>query len=272
VISDDAIERLRMAATWPDLGGTRYEIVREIGRGGMGSVYEATDHELGRRVAIKVVEAPSAEARVTAQLEHPGIVPVHDVGTLPDGRAFHVMKLVRGETLSQVPLRTILRICEPVAFAHSRGVVHCDLKPSNIMIGEFGEVLVLDWGIANRRGGTDGYMPPDAVVSPAVDVFALGKILERSTVETRGRESRLQSRRIRAIVAKATDPDPARRYATARELMEDLTRLLDDRDVIAYRESALERVGRWAYRHRELIGIVAAYLIMRAVVLVAFHR
>lgn len=263
MISDGAVERLRSVVARPDFRGTRYEIVREIGRGGMGTVYEAIDLELGRRVAVKVAESASPEARLTAQLEHPGIVPVHDAGTLEDGRSFYVMKLVRGETLSSLTLRTFLRICEPVAFAHARGVVHCDLKPSNIMLGEFGEVLVLDWGIANRRGGTEGYRAPDAVVSPAVDVFALGKILEQSAAD---------SRRVRAIAAMATHPDPAMRYPTARELMEDVARFLDGRDVVAYRESAVERAARWAYRHRGLLGIVAAYLVMRVVILVAFHR
>jgi len=263
VISDQAVERLRTVVTWPDFSGTRYEIVREIGRGGMGSVYEAIDHELGRRVAIKIAEAASPEARLTAQLEHPGIVPIHDAGTLADGRSFYVMKLVRGETIAELTLRTFLRICEPVAFAHARGVVHCDLKPSNIMAGEFGEVLVLDWGIANRRGGTEGYMAPDAVVSPAVDVFALGRILAQCGID---------SRRLDAIVAMATSPDPAMRYPTAAELMDDVARFLDGRDLVAYRESALERAGRWVYRHRGLLGIIAAYIVMRVVILIAFHR
>jgi len=263
VISDEVVERLRTVVTWPDFSGTRYEIVREIGRGGMGNVYEAIDHELGRRVAIKVAESASPEARLTAQLEHPGIVPIHDAGTLPDGRSFYVMKLVRGETLSGLTLRTFLRICEPVAFAHARGVVHCDLKPSNVMTGEFGEVLVLDWGIANRRGGTEGYRAPDAVISPAADVFALGRILEQCAI---------RSRRLDAIIAMATNHDPAMRYPTARELMEDVARFLDGRSVLAYRESALERAGRWAYRHRALLGIIASYLVMRAVILVVFHR
>jgi serine/threonine-protein kinase len=133
----------------------------------MGVVYAAEDENLNRRVALKVLDSASApteltqrlirEARILAQLEHPGIVPVHDVGTLSDGRVFYTMKFVEGARLDQhvsqlnsLPerLRLFLRICEAVAFAHARGVLHRDLKPANIMVGSFGEVLVMDWGLA----------------------------------------------------------------------------------------------------------------------------
>src|SRR5690606_24303270 len=138
-----------------------------LGRGGMGTVYRARDVELGRDVALKVVSTPDAvddvaerlrrEARILARLEHPGIVPVHDAGVLADGRAFYAMKLVRGQRLDasvkpDMPLperlRIFGRICEAVAFAHAHGVIHRDLKPSNIMVGAFGEVLVMGWGVA----------------------------------------------------------------------------------------------------------------------------
>jgi serine/threonine protein kinase len=271
LISDDAVARLRTVASVPDFTGTRYELVREIGRGGMGIVYEGIDRELSRTVAIKVVSERNAEAQLTATLEHPGIVPVHDAGTLPDGRAFYVMKLVRGATLGdahhpsgQEALRLFVRICEPVAFAHARGVVHCDLKPSNVMLGEFGEVLVMDWGIANRSGGTKGYMAPEqerGEISPAADVFALGTILRHMTVRP--------NRRLRAIIAKAMAPDTTSRYPTATELIEDVTRFVDGRDIAAYRESPLERFSRWGYRNRALLAVIAAYLIMRAIVVIA---
>lgn len=151
----------------PDLTATRYEIVEAIGRGGMGTVYRARDRELQREVALKVLQTAAAseraaerllhEARILASLEHPGIVPVHDVGTVSDGRVFYVMKLVRGQRLDAhvrdldtvaARLRIFDRICDAVAFAHAHGVIHRDLKPQNIMIGAFGEVLVLDWGVA----------------------------------------------------------------------------------------------------------------------------
>src|SRR5215467_13292766 len=166
-LSDKAIERLREAAEIPDLTGTRYRLLERVARGGMGVVYAAEDEKLQRRVALKVLDVPGSdsdlasrlirEARILAQLEHPGIVPVHDVGTLADGRVFYTMKFVEGQRLDQhvadlksVPdrLRIFLRICEAVAFAHNRGVLHRDLKPANIMVGPFGEVLVMDWGLA----------------------------------------------------------------------------------------------------------------------------
>ena len=165
-LSNKALERLRGSET-PDLSGTRYTLHELIARGGMGAVYAAEDEQLSRRVALKVLglqdttgELPSRlvhEARILAQLEHPGIVPVHDVGTLPDGRMFYTMKFVRGlrlddyivqlGSLSQ-RLRLFLRVCDAVAFAHARGVLHRDLKPANIMVGSFGEILVMDWGLA----------------------------------------------------------------------------------------------------------------------------
>src|ERR1700733_7157347 len=154
MLSDRVLVRLKAAAQLPDLSGTRYGLIEEIGRGGMGVVYLAEDAELGRRVAIKVLE-DGREARVLASLEHPGIVPVHEAGVLPDGRSYYAMKLMRGtrldaflEKTTHLPdrLRVFQRICEPVAFAHARGVVHHDLKPANIMVGEFGEVLVMDGG------------------------------------------------------------------------------------------------------------------------------
>jgi serine/threonine protein kinase len=137
-LTDETVERLRAVANWPELPSGRYAVMEEIGRGGMGSVYAAIDTELGREVAIKVsngVEAPdferrlSAESRVLARLEHPGIVPVHDVGRLVDGRLFYVMKRVHGRTLTEYlrhdtdlgdRLRIFERVCETVAFAHAR--------------------------------------------------------------------------------------------------------------------------------------------------------
>ncbi len=166
-IDDQTLERLRAAADWPDVTGTGYRLLERIASGGMGTVYKAEDEALGRCVALKVLGAEIAdgelgerlarEARVLAKLEHPGIVPVHDAGKLPDGRMFYVMKYVVGDRLDTYAkrinslsdrLRLFLRICDAMAFAHSRGVLHRDLKPDNIMVGAFGEVLVMDWGLA----------------------------------------------------------------------------------------------------------------------------
>ena len=186
-LSDHALERLRDGTDIPDLAGTQYRLLERVARGGMGVVYTAEDEKLQRRVALKILDVPGAkgdlanrllrEARVLAQLEHPGIVPVHDVGTLADGRVFYAMKFVEGQRLDQyissvnsIPdrLRLFLRICDAVGFAHARGVLHRDLKPANIMVGLFGEVLVMDWGLAkilrkeilSRTHETD----PDATV------------------------------------------------------------------------------------------------------------
>ena len=166
-LSDEAIARLRTAGAEPELAGTRYRLIERIGSGGMGLVYLAEDAALGRRVAIKILDVPDSsgdlaarlrrEAHILASLEHPGIVPVHDAGTLADGRVFYAMKFVEGERLDRFSerdgtlpgrLRIFQRICDTVAFAHTRGVLHRDLKPENIMTGPFGEVLVMDWGVA----------------------------------------------------------------------------------------------------------------------------
>src|SRR5690348_3898070 len=133
-LSDKVVERLRENADAPDLSGTRYRLLERVARGGMGVVYAAHDEALDRRVALKILDAPDSdgelarrlnrEARVLARLEHPGIVPVHDVGTLADGRVFYTMKFVQGQRLDQyvetVPsvterLRLFLRICDAVA-------------------------------------------------------------------------------------------------------------------------------------------------------------
>jgi tetratricopeptide (TPR) repeat protein len=144
-----------------------YVVSREVGRGGMGAVYAALDPAFQRDVAVKVMHPGQdagrfvVESRVTARLPHPGVPPVHALGTLPDGRPFLVMKLVRGRTLSaaiddatdeDLPdlLAAFERVCETVGFAHSNGVIHRDLKPQNVMVGQFGEVLVMDWGLAKE--------------------------------------------------------------------------------------------------------------------------
>jgi serine/threonine protein kinase len=166
-LSDKLVNHLRAVAEAPDLSGTKYRLLEKFSRGGMGTIYLAADTQLQRRVALKVLHTPDdtgelsarmwREARVIAKLEHPSIVPVHDVGELPDGRVFYVMKFVQGQRLDQYAnaenelpnrLRIFQKICEAVAFAHANGVIHRDLKPENIMVGAFGEVLVMDWGLA----------------------------------------------------------------------------------------------------------------------------
>lgn len=199
-LPDAVLDHLLTVGGDLDLGGTKYRHRGQIGEGGkigeggMGSVYVVDDTELDREVALKVVTGPHAdalearlrrEARTIARLEHPGIVPVHDIGRLPDGRLFYVMKLVRGQTLSAwaatepgrpALLRFFTRICEAVAFAHAHGVIHRDLKPDNIMVGTFGEALVMDWGLAKALGGprqqTDEGLPSEAPVDDLADTLA----------------------------------------------------------------------------------------------------
>jgi serine/threonine protein kinase len=174
-LSDGQVEHLRGLVDLPDVAGTRYEIVKRIATGGMATVFLARDRELLRHVALKVLTVHEtdarladrliAEARTVARLEHPGIVPVHDAGRLADGRVYYTMKFVEGTTLEEhrrsapaLPelLRLLLRVCDALEFAHARGVLHRDLKPSNIMVGPFGEVLVMDWGIATRLRAAEG--------------------------------------------------------------------------------------------------------------------
>jgi serine/threonine protein kinase len=286
-LSDDTLAHLRYVAEAPDLSGTRYELVQELGRGGMGVVYEVRDRELGRSVAMKVVDDPTrGEARIIAALEHPGIVPVHDVGLLADGRLYYTMKLVRGVRLDQwaheqhgrtEALRLFSRICEPVAFAHAHGVVHRDLKPENVMVGEFGAVLVMDWGVARAGSvehdrvivGTLGYMAPEQSrgdrADARSDIYALGALLEFLLRPGPAPHP------LRAIVDKAMASDPRRRYADARDLANDVIRFLDGDPVSAYRESVFERSARWIARHRALLAIVAAYLIMRVIVFLSMR-
>jgi WD40 repeat protein/serine/threonine protein kinase len=155
---------------------TRYDLGDEIARGGMGVVLRAFDNNIRRNVAVKVLRSDIAshpeivgrflqEAQISGQLQHPGIAPVYEIGRLPDGRPFIAMKLVQGATLEALLaerrdvadgqarfLSIFEQVCQVIAFAHRRGVIHRDLKPSNVMVGKFGEVQVMDWGIAKIVG------------------------------------------------------------------------------------------------------------------------
>lgn len=229
------------AVKMPDLppASDRFHIREELSRGGMGIVYLAHDAQLDREVAVKVLRESYRqnadllrrflnEAKVCGRMQHPGTPPIYEVGTLQDGNPFIAMKLVRGETLSTILkrprdetmlaqlLRIYKRICETIAYAHSCGIIHRDLKPDNVMVSRFGDVQVMDWGLAKvltddasddetevfaadqvafdlqdakdsgqttRAGtvmGTPAYMPPEqtrGARSPTIDVFQLGAIL-----------------------------------------------------------------------------------------------
>ena len=200
-----------------------FEIGEVIATGGMGKISRAYDRRLGRDVALKEVLSPGLRARfdreatITARLQHPAIVPIYEAGTWPDGTAFYTMRLVPGETLTAALERratlaerlallpNVIAVTEALAYAHSRGVIHRDLKPHNILIGEFGETVVIDWGLAKQRGvaevdarartepgqpeltqvgavvGTPCFMAPEQArgedIDERADVFALGALL-----------------------------------------------------------------------------------------------
>ncbi|CAN5802455.1 hypothetical protein BH11MYX4_BH11MYX4_15280 [soil metagenome] len=227
VESSDAPAPRRAAHDLPSTPSTRLSLGHEVGRGGMGTVHSAHDQLLRRDVATKTLHARFSseqrrvdqfvgEAQITGQLEHPNIVPVHDVGVDANGQPYFTMKLVRGQNLwdwLSAPTRPVgsaerlsagleifMKVCDGIAFAHSRGVIHRDLKPGNIMVGDFGEVLVMDWGLARSVGphadvvsgegatepggivGTPAYMAPEQgmggdLCDELTDVFGLGAIL-----------------------------------------------------------------------------------------------
>ncbi len=232
----------------PSFGvGSRYEVQELIGQGGMGEVWRVRDGDLGRTLALKTIRAELVEnqhavarfieeAQVGAQLQHPGLVPVYEIGTLPDGRYYFTMQEIRGrlftEAIAEVHrtsngvgrwatspggwslqrlVRVFARVCEAVGYAHTRGVVHCDIKPANIVVGQSDAIFVLDWGVARILGrqidseeddiethrtrnaelatragtvrGTPQYMAPEQAagqlerLSPRTDVYSLGIIL-----------------------------------------------------------------------------------------------
>jgi len=182
VPSSGVRDRLTQLATRSD----RYELRDEIARGGMGVILKVWDKDLRRTLAMKAaftgvpdpkdpISLPQVtrfleEAQITGQLDHPGIVPVHELGVDEEGRIFFTMRLVRGQTLDDVirlaradkdgwnrarALDVMVRVCEAMAYAHSKGVIHRDIKPSNVMVGKFGEVYVMDWGLAKVIGRPD---------------------------------------------------------------------------------------------------------------------
>ena len=193
-----------------------YDLLNLLGEGGMGMVYAARQASIDRLVAIKMLKPDTAkdttqrnkflsEAAVTGDLEHPNIVPIYDLGRNEEGALFYAMKRVQGTPWDEVireksqgeNIEILMKVCDALAFAHSRGVVHRDLKPENVMLGGYGEVLVMDWGLAipsNQRriagmrpqvsmGGTPAYMAPEMAagpfnrISPQSDVYLLGAIL-----------------------------------------------------------------------------------------------
>lgn len=322
-LSNRAVSHLQGLVSEAPEPAERYMLGEVVGRGGMGVVHRAHDTVLERDVAIKLLDSTNAltrdiadrlrrEAGILARLDHPGIVAVHDMGVFEDGRAYYVMRLVRGKRLDEHAaagvrrgdvLRIMLRLCETVAFANAEGVVHRDLKPGNVMIGPFGEVLVLDWGVAKVLApanhaeivspseashpqrdvadtadgaivGTPGYMSPEqqaggsGSVDQRADVYALGVMLQellRQTPESRDQGS--VPRALGAIVACATALQPAGRYSSALQLADDIRRWMDGQAVTAYRERPFERAFRLYQQHQTAVLLVGTYLVVRTVIL-----
>jgi WD40 repeat protein len=230
-IADDAVSSAAPASPSPQLGDhenvvfpDRYDIKEEIARGGIGRILRAHDLRLDREVALKelhrndptVVERFLREIRITAQLQHPNIIPLHEAGRWPNGQPFYAMKLVEGKTfgraLSDAPglvgrlllLPVLVDVAEALAYAHGQGIMHRDLKPANVLVGPFGETVVIDWGLAKHVDepdehiaaipvtnnyettlgvvvGTPAYMPPEQATGRPVDrradVYSLGAML-----------------------------------------------------------------------------------------------
>lgn len=311
----------------------KYTVRDEIGHGGMKSVRRARDQNASRDVAMAVLQDSKTEprfirrfvreARVTAALEHPNIVPVHEIGVDPTGRPYFTMKLLGGETLHSVLQKldagdkeyrqryTLARLLQiflgagnAVAFAHSRGVIHLDLKPANIQVGGFGEVLVLDWGLAKVMDrpealvlpetlqvvqtegvvrGTPGFMAPEQVrgeyskFDERTDVYALGAVLQTLLTGKLPGQGNLNDRRIpvalQAVALKAQAAGRADRYQSVRELLRDVQAFLAGYATSAQQASTLTLLWLLIKRQKVAVSLIAvSFVVILTIGVVAFVR
>jgi serine/threonine protein kinase/formylglycine-generating enzyme required for sulfatase activity len=340
---------------------SRYRVLRLHASGGLGEVFVALDEELQREVALKEIKARHAadptsrqrfllEGEVTGRLEHPGIVPVYGLGTHADGRPYYAMRFIKGNSLRHaidhfhteaslkadpgkraLELRQLLArfvaVCNAVAYAHSKGILHRDLKPGNVMLGNYGETLVVDWGLAKAIGrkdtqtepeasvelrpsrlesdasltqvgsvlGTPAYMSPEQAsgrpeeLGPASDVYSLGATLYHLltgrapflkgdpyvVLEAVCRGQFPRPREIaaevpvalEAVCLKAMARQAGDRYASAKDLAEEIEHWLADEPVTAYAEPLRLRLSRWRRRHPALVTGTAALVFTVAVAL-----
>jgi WD40 repeat protein len=281
----------------------RYTDGGVIGRGGMGEIRSVHDGRLGRTIALKVpvdrnpgaARQLLAEATLTARLAHPGIVAIHDAGCTADGRPYYTMPIVHGHSLAEAIagasaserlklVRHFLDACDAIAYAHSQGVLHRDIKPSNILVGRFGETVVVDWGLAGPVGvaarsivGTPQYMPPEQArgepLDPSADVYALGITLrEILTGAPRGQPDSSTPPELLAIVERATRASPTARYADGRELAQDVSAWFEGRRVLAHRYRLRELLARVWAAHRVSLTIALLAIVAVAVAAAVGYR
>jgi len=334
----------------------RFDVLEPIGRGAMGSVFRAWDRDLEREVALKVTVPPTAapdewvrrfatEARIHGRLEHPGIAPVHELGLTEDGRLWLAMKLIRGRNLREViqaledrkpravqaytlgrRVEMMMRVCEALAYAHESGVIHRDLKPANVLVGSFGEVQLVDWGLSRAAEtaesgelsevspgsedrtasgqviGTPSYLSPEQArgdldrVGVRTDVFGAGallhhlvagvppyrgedlaEVLDRARAGHRNDPRLVDApwpvpRELRAVCSRALAAKPEERYASVRELSDDLRAFLDGRTGRAWRDGPLTRTSKWVRHHPAAAAALTAVLGLVAVGTLAANR
>ena len=358
----------------------RFERQQFLDSGNLGEVFFAKDTELNRTVVAKYIRPEMSgnnlkqalfhlEGEVTGSLEHPSVVPVYGLGKDTKGRLYYAMRYIRGKKLSRVIaeyhrkeaglkqealtglLQNFQAVCLAIEYAHSKGVLHCDIKPDNIMIGDYGEVFVVDWGLVvvcgdvkgssdlnqtetldsgiipqykpselassglhkqqggSRRGvgGTPAYMAPEqftatiseniSLVTPKADIYALGSTLYHiltgkaphlpkagikespdafyfrittGMIPTPREKDASIPKLLEQIVLKAMQVEPGDRYASARELADDIKRYVSDEPVHAYQESGLEKSRRWIRKNRALVGAAMVMLLLVTVGAIGF--
>ncbi len=280
----------------PDFGGTDWRLFRAIGRGSMGTVYEAEQVSLARKVAIKVLPAavsadPSRrarflrEAKTLAMLHHPNIVKVYAAGTAGE-RLFYAMDLVQGTDLrdakpagSEDVAAIGLSAAQALAYAHRCGVIHQDVKPANLLVDGEGNLHLADFGIAallqgaehvSSSGGTRRYMAPEmqngrGIASPASDQYALGVTLRE--LASNATDNRI-SQELAAILSKMTAPEPSARYPDMEAVADDLHRFLRHEPVLAQPPSVFRRFSLWTRRNpAAAIGAAAAVVCLAGFIL-----
>lgn len=320
----------------------RYKRLKLMATGGYGRIFMVEDNVLGRKAVVKslkedLLEHPDivrkflTEAKLNAQLDHPSIVTVFSLDTDSSDGLHMAMQLINGITLKEYLARTLeehqknnwsnaqttrllqerlemfLHICDAIDYSHSKGIIHCDIKPDNVMIGRYGEVYVMDWGIAaadgcNRKANLDGtpsYMPPetlrDGVTNKQTDVFALGMMLNEVVTlrpPLQGETPQEIAKRIykgdyepstsilpgkkipaplRAIIEKARNVDPGVRYKKVKDLADDIRHFLFDQEVKAYPDTWLMKLSRILYRYRVATTIAVLCLVLCMFVLLVMH-